>query len=417
MPKYYHSEPPISQIYLDNVLLRLPGSIYWKDKDGVYLGCNSFQAQIVGFDSPADVIGKTDYDFPWRDLAGTLKETDQRIMRTGKSEELYENLVLPDSTPLIVLTNKSPLYDEEGKIIGIIGTSLDVTTLKKIEAQKNLALQQAAIAEEKARLEEQNSEALVVLAGSIAHDLRFPLVKIEMLDNLLSETMPLILQYYEAAKNYGVHIPSPIKPVRLNLLKDLNNREGINLKEIHNSIQNYIDDNLKSIRSNIQKKPLQEDLIECNSHYVLKNALDSYPFAEGEKDLVHLNDTFQFKFLGNPDLFKRVIFNLFDNALYQIRQNGKGEIYITTEDQSDEEDHDDDKHNVIKFMDTAGGIPDEQIDKIFKPYRSTKPEGTGIGLAYCKYAMRRMNAGIACLSYEDTDEMIFELIFDKPKNS
>lgn len=75
----------LAQVYLNNVLFHVPGSIYWKSREGVYLGCNEFQAKMAGFNSCMEVIGKTDYDLPWKNIADILTETDQRIMQTGQS--------------------------------------------------------------------------------------------------------------------------------------------------------------------------------------------------------------------------------------------------------------------------------------------------------------------------------------------
>ncbi len=50
-------------IDLASIIDQLPGSVYWKDLQGQIIGCNLAQAQALGFSSPKDVIGKTDFDF------------------------------------------------------------------------------------------------------------------------------------------------------------------------------------------------------------------------------------------------------------------------------------------------------------------------------------------------------------------
>lgn len=403
MIKYYDSRPPIAEIYLDNLLLRIPGSIYWKDKEGVYLGCNSFQAKIVGLNSPTEVIGKTDYDFPWRDMAEQLRETDKRIMKTGKSEELFERVILPDGAPLIMLTNKSPLYDEQGKVMGIIGTSLDVTNLKKAEEQERTAREETLIAQTKAKLEEETRRAVMVLAGSIAHDLRTPLFCLRARNRGLESCLPILLEYYRLAKQAGLE--SSIKPTSkiIELIEHLADTP----KEIEQFITDmnvFIDDNLKALKRSASASLTEEDLVECSSYKGIENALSSYPFKEEEKKLVQLDTSYHFNFLGNPVLFMRIIVNLLSNALYQINKNGRGKIFISSEEQP--------KVNILRFRDTAGGASATIVDHIFDGYITTKAEGTGVGLAFCKLTMKSFGGDLTCHSV-DGEYIEFTLAFPK----
>ena len=77
-------------IHLNEAANLLPGSVYIKDLKGVYLNCNKFQAEMAGFDSPSHIIGKTDYDMPWKNDADVITATDKRIMNSGIPEELEE---------------------------------------------------------------------------------------------------------------------------------------------------------------------------------------------------------------------------------------------------------------------------------------------------------------------------------------
>ncbi|MBE9032081.1 PAS domain-containing sensor histidine kinase, partial [filamentous cyanobacterium LEGE 11480] len=54
-----------AQRLLQLVMDTLPASIFWKDRNSVFLGCNTNFAKDAGFDSPADLIAKTDDDCPW----------------------------------------------------------------------------------------------------------------------------------------------------------------------------------------------------------------------------------------------------------------------------------------------------------------------------------------------------------------
>ncbi|MGB6977552.1 MAG: PAS domain-containing protein [Gammaproteobacteria bacterium] len=143
-----NKQPQAEFIQLKNVIKNLPISIYWKDKNGVYLGCNDYQAEMAGFTSDADMIGKTDYDFPWKDYADELRRIDQEIMRGGVPKELEETPLLASGKKITMLTNKAPLRDEQGKIIGIMGISVDITACKETQDALQKAKEEA-IAREK----------------------------------------------------------------------------------------------------------------------------------------------------------------------------------------------------------------------------------------------------------------------------
>lgn len=121
------------QIVLDSIIADLPGHVYWKDKNGVYLGCNKRQAKSLGFGSSAEIVGKTDFDLPWKKRDASLfRQNDLRIMETGQTETVEETAQM-DGRDVIVLSQKSPLRNESGEIIGIVGISLDITSRKMDE--------------------------------------------------------------------------------------------------------------------------------------------------------------------------------------------------------------------------------------------------------------------------------------------
>lgn len=120
-----------AEIALSNIVLNMPGHVYWKDISGVYLGCNDKQAQSLGFKKGTDIVGKTDYDLPWGEgIADKFRENDSRIVSTGITEITEEPSVM-DGGKVIVLSQKTPLKDKNGKIYGVLGISIDITELKK----------------------------------------------------------------------------------------------------------------------------------------------------------------------------------------------------------------------------------------------------------------------------------------------
>ena len=100
----------------------------------------------------------------------------------------------------------------------------------------------------------------------------------------------------------------------------------------------------------------------------------------------------------------RILFNLLSNALYQINKNGKGKIFISSEEQAE--------FNIIRFKDTAGGTSPDIVEQIFDGYKTTKEKGTGVGLAFCKLTMKSFGGDITCHSVEG-DYIEFALTFPK----
>jgi two-component system aerobic respiration control sensor histidine kinase ArcB len=128
------------------ILNALPGHVYWKNVDGVILGCNQQQAISIGFNSPKEVVGKTDFDFPGQEeFAATWVKNDQEIIRTGVAKVVEESTLI-DGREVIVLSYKAPLKDENSKIIGILGISLDISEHKKIQQKLISARDQAEVA-------------------------------------------------------------------------------------------------------------------------------------------------------------------------------------------------------------------------------------------------------------------------------
>lgn len=125
-----------SQQRLELVMNTIPHAIFWKDKNSVYKGCNQYLAQIAGLNSPAEVIGLTDLDMPWAgEEAEQFIKYDRQIMESEKGEfHLMESLVQADGTHILVDTNRVPLRNPAGEIVGILGTFEDVTERKQAEA-------------------------------------------------------------------------------------------------------------------------------------------------------------------------------------------------------------------------------------------------------------------------------------------
>jgi PAS domain S-box-containing protein len=106
--------------------------IYFKDLESRFIRINT--ASHFGFDNPADVIGKSDFDFFTREHAQPAYDDEQRIIQTGEPLiGIEEKETWPDKEDTWASTTKTPLYDRNRKIIGTFGITRDITERKRSE--------------------------------------------------------------------------------------------------------------------------------------------------------------------------------------------------------------------------------------------------------------------------------------------
>lgn len=116
------------------VLDNIPVSVFWKDRYGVFLGCNQAFAIDAGVKSPKEVIGKTDYELASPAHANFFQHDDVIVMKSGAPKFVYSiPFDRPDGKTHWLMTSKVPMRDEEGKIIGVLGAHQDVTDRKQAE--------------------------------------------------------------------------------------------------------------------------------------------------------------------------------------------------------------------------------------------------------------------------------------------
>jgi PAS domain S-box-containing protein len=113
------------------LLENLPQKIFHKDKNSVYVSCNNNYARDLKI-QPDEIIGKTDYDFYTRELAEKYRADDKRILESGKTEYIEEKYI-QNGQEVVVQTVKTPLKDQKGNTIGILGIFWDITERRQIE--------------------------------------------------------------------------------------------------------------------------------------------------------------------------------------------------------------------------------------------------------------------------------------------
>ena len=123
-----------SEAHLRALLDTLPDLVWLKDPDGAYLSCNSRFESFFG-SKETDIIGKTDYEFMPEELVDFFRRKDKEAMAAGipcKNEE--EVTFADDGHRELLETIKTPMYDSDGTLIGVLGIGRDITQRKQAEA-------------------------------------------------------------------------------------------------------------------------------------------------------------------------------------------------------------------------------------------------------------------------------------------
>jgi PAS domain S-box-containing protein len=329
---------------LQMMLDHMPDQIYFKDAQSRFIRNSRSQARALGLNDPAEIVGKSDFDFfPHAQLS---YEKEQEIIRSGKplvNEE--ERVVWPDGQETWVSTTKVPLPDQTGQIIGTFGISRDITDRKQAE----VALQKA-----KLELEAANKE-LEAFSYSVSHDLRSPLRTIDGFSQALLE-------------DYADHLPA----------------EGQNyLKRVRAATQRMgqlIDDLLNL--SKVTRAPMK--LVSVDLSGLVQGIVTELQRTQPERR-VNFKITSNLKARGDPSLLQAVLENLLNNAWKFTAKREKAEIEFGSKSENNE---------VVYFIrDNGAGFDMTYVDKLFGAFQRlhamTEFSGTGIGLATVQRIINR----------------------------
>lgn len=239
-----------------------------------------------------------------------------------------------------------------------------------------------------------------IIASSIAHELRTPLLTIKATIEGLRRFTPILIESYDLAKENNLAVKA-IPDDFYQALKQSIDRAN-NEVTITNTIINIL---LIRLRGNYNDKNKIE-LFDISKPILA--AIERYPYdTSHQKNLIHLNLDNTFTCRAIFLLVVHIFFNLIKNALYQIRKIKKGEVYIWFEQQS--------KCNIAYFKDTGPGINKKHLAFLFDEFFSMTSNGTGVGLTFCKLVMREIGGNIRVQSIEGI-HTTFILTFPKLEN-
>ncbi len=210
-----------------------------------------------------------------------------------------------------------------------------------------------------------NNDRAIALAGTIAHELRTPMMGIKLeLDMLLEE-----IENNSASEDYE---------------NNLNN-----LFRHHRKSSFLIDSLLQNVQTGeIDTKGFQ--LLHIKK--IIDEVILYYPFSQTQQKLIAWDHNQDFLFYGDTMLMGQVLMNLIRNALFSVAAAEKGDIYIHIGS--------DEKHNYIIVEDRGLGMSEKDIRHMFDRFYSKSRGGAGLGLAFCYRVIMSFKGNISCRSIE-----------------
>lgn len=332
--------------YLEKIINTVPSYIFWKDKNSVFLGCNYLFAISAGLNDPEEIIGKTDYDLPWKKSESDAYIADDKKVIASKQPKMNieEIQTLQDGTQITLLTSKVPFYNDQGEIIGVLAVYTDITERKKMELELKNAREKA----------EAGNKAKTEFIANMSHDIKTPIAGVVGMAKILESEGDT-----DKDREYGhvIHTSSKQLMLLINDILDVISADETSKEKLEFETFN-IHDRLK----HLEELMLSNLLIE---RIKLKIAID--PRVPEY-------------FVGDRIKIDRILLNLASNAL-KFTHQGQIEINVGLLSSTNES-------AVIKITvsDTGIGIKQSEFDKIFgrfyrvNPSYNNKYEGHGIGL-------------------------------------
>lgn len=320
--------------------------------DNKYVYSNKYAAKLLGFSNPSELIGVDALSLIPKEYHRIIKCRIERLQRGEALPRIDAKLLKRDGSEIDVELN-STFIDYEGKA-AILSFVNDVSDRKRLEEKLNYQNNQLKrIVEEKTNelLDSEKMAAVGKIASMISHDLKSPLQTIKNSIYLLQkkpESQKELLSIMEKSTDTAIEM--------LNELRD-------NIKEI----------TPKKMKTNL--RDVIDEVIKCS--FIPSNIKVISSIAE-DLDFIMIDEI----------QIKRVIDNLIQNAIEAMK--GYGELRINARKMPDK--------IILEIGDTGPGLSAEAKVNLFRPFYTTKRNGTGLGLYYCKRVVEAYKGSISAES-------------------
>ena len=370
----YRAEEALAQEHnlLSSIINALPISVYVKDVKGRFILNNTAHREYLGLEDAHSIEGKTVADYYSPSTAARFEADDREVVTKGTPILNREEPVtwpIDSGREAWLETNKVPLRDTDSKIVGLVGSSSDITERKQAEER----LQRFA-----EKLERSNAE-LQNFASVASHDLQEPLRKIQAFgDRLLAKCGP---QLSEQGRDYLARMQNAAMRMQ-GLIQDL-----LKLSRVTSRAQPFEPCDLRAIVADVLSD--LEVMIEQSRARIEVSGLPTI-----SADPVQMRQLFQ-NLIANAIKFHKpgeVPEVSLAGRIFQVQEHlipgaepGDSVCQIHVDD------------NGIGFEEKFA----EQIFVVFQRLHSREEyEGTGIGLAVCRKITDRHGGTIVAKSSE-----------------
>ena len=331
-----------------------PYSVILTDLTGKIIFCNHQTLKMHGYASMKEVFGMSCFDLFAPECRQQAQDLAKQTMITWGFRNVEYTLIRKDGSKFPAEASASLIVDKDGKPEGFVGVLWDITERKEMEKELR-----------KIHL----LESIGVLAGGIAHDF----------NNLLTAIMGNI---YLAKMYLSKITPTPDSKIFKVLT---NSEESCNYaKELSSMLITFAKGG-----EPLKEPVLISEMVKEKANLLLDNTNIDCEFEFPENLYPVKADKMQ---------MKQVIRGLVANAIESM--DGEGVIRITAENVSIKDDPilKDGNYLKISVTDNGIGIAEENINKIFDPYFSTKEmgsqKGMGLGLSICHSIIKRHDGQI-----------------------
>jgi len=331
---------------IEGIINSIPVRVFWKDTNLAFLGCNNLFTLDAGFADPKEIIGKNDFQMKWRKQAEQYQQDDREVIESGRPKlNIEEAQTTPDGNIITLLTSKIPLLNSAEEIIGVLGTYVDISERKNAEDELKKSFKQVT------KLNAEKDKFFSI----IAHDLRSPFNGFIGLTELMADNSENFSQ--AEFVEHSISLNNAAKKL-YKLLEYL-----LEWSQIQNGAIEFTPNNF------VLKKLVSESVDSIYERALQKRI-----------EIINEVDNSQ-KVYADEKMIGSVLRNLLSNAVKFTRTNGK--ISIKTE-------HPNNGKVTISIEDNGVGIPEDDIEKLFKIEEKVRTHGTdgelsiGLGLLLCK---------------------------------
>jgi PAS domain S-box-containing protein len=377
-----------------------PDGIYFKDRELRYLRTSRSMAQWLKLPSQDAMIGKSDFDLMPKELAEMIRSDEQAIIDTGEPMiGKTEKAVGKKGRTSWYLSSKMPLRDMQGNIIGVFGTTKNITPIKEAEARLEEVHRQLLDISRKAGMAE--------VATNVLHNVGNVLNSVNTSASLLTDKIRAsqIAGVARVAKllednradlagffTQGERGTQLLKYIRT-LADTLASEQGAQIQELQHLVKNI--DHVKEIvamqQSYARVSGVEEELVATE---LVEDALrmSAASFVRHEVELVRDYAPELPRITADKHKVLQILVNLIRNAKHACEDgnppnkrvtirvlNGDGRVKITVED-------------------NGVGIAPENLTRIFNHGFTTRADGHGFGLHSGALAAQEMGGSLKAAS-------------------